>query len=697
MRIYILLFALLHGVLSIKAAENPKNTALKSLQKQADKLFSSKMYFAAIPFYHKLYSKQSDAQSAWNLSECYWNLGYYDSAVIYMQKANLNPKMTSERLAEYYIKTGNYALAEQQLEQAARYAEQNEKSYFLNKRASLLNRSSLLKDSADWSVAYLSFNTSAREYAPSLVNGELFFISNRDAGFIVPKTNSKDGLPYDGVYKAGRINELIKVHPVWVQKPSFKYNNRYLIDLTPLTSNDNNLLQAVTTLQTSTPSASMLPRMLKTAVFKGHVGPVNITSSGQEIYFTRTSRRKVNGVYQLEVCKSVKKGNEWSAPTVLTINDSSASTFHPYYDESTQTLYFASDKSGGMGGSDIYKSNLQSDGSWSAPINLGDKFNTIKDEGFPFVASNRLYFSSNGWPGLGGTDIFYSELNGNDSAPKNVGYPVNSASDDYSIVFSGDKSTGYFSTNRYGSDDILSFTYATKLITVKSAVTNQATGLRQSGVKVVLEQKDASGNWRALDTYVTNHKGTYEFKARPNESNYRFRLTGDELAAEDQFQYFSTEGVTASKELESFSVNVKEDAAALASNTGNLMSSFMTKKTSSVDNRKGTSFRIYHYFNSTGYVLESHDVLMEIRDLMLSDQNVRITISSAADCFGNTKSNLKLSEERAKFIQSLFPHNVRDRIQVEWIGNSKPIKPCDIKTRTFASEQINRYTLITIL
>jgi len=697
MRIYILIFTLLHGMVAIKAAENPKNTALQTLQKQADKLFSGKMYFAAIPFYHKLYYKQNDAQSAWNLSECYWNLGYYDSAVVYMQKANLNPKVTSERLAEYYIKTGNYALAGEQLEQAAMFADQKERSYFLNKKASLLNRSSLLKDSADWSVGYLSFNTSAREYAPSLVNGELFFISNRDAGFIIPKTNSKDGLPYDGVYKSGRVNELITVNPVSFQKPVFKYNDRYLIDLTPSTSNDNNLLNPTTSMQFNSPSSEMLPRILGDAVFKGHVGPVNLVQNGQVAYFTRSSRRKISGVYQLEVCKSIKKGNTWGLPSVLSINDNIASSFHPYYDERTRTLYFSSDREGGIGGSDIYKSILQSDGSWSAPTNLGDRINTIKDEGFPFVTPDKLYFSSNGWPGLGGIDIYYIELNASSSLSKNLGFPINSSSDDYSILFYDDNSKGYFASNRYGSDDVLSFDYAPKYIKVNGAITSHNTGLRQTAVKVLLEQKDESGNWKVVDSYITNHKGVYEFKVRPNHSNYRVRFTGDALSSQDQFQYFDTEGSTASKELDNYSVLVKENNSFIessepkATNFNTVKESYSTRLTS------GTSIRIYHYFNSTGYVLESHISIQQIKRLLENNSNVKVKISSAADCFGDTKSNLKLSEQRAKFIQSLFPDSVRDRIKVEWVGNSKPIKPCDMKSRTFTSEEINRYTLITIL
>lgn len=715
MRLLSLLFIILLFDLGLaSAADQPKQTASQQIKRQADKMHASKMYFAAIPFYQKLLSQQADSENAWKLADCYWHIGYYDSAVVYLKKANIHPTISNERLAEYYIRKGDYDMAITQLDEAITHANEKEKAYLRNKKQSATNYKLLLKDSADWSVAYLSVNTSAREYAPSLYNGELYFISNRDAGFIVPKTNLTDGLPYDGVYNAGALPYLRSVNPVAVKRMPLKHNSRLLVDLTPNTSNDNNVLQPVSRTQMRTPSGSMLPRILKNAVFRGHVGPISLANNSSEIYFTRTSRRKVNGIFQLEICKSVKKGNGWSTPVVLAINDSLSSSFHPYYDEKNQALYFSSDRAGGQGGADIYKSSLESGGTWSQPVNLGSTINSMKDEGFPTVSDGKLYFSSNGWPGLGGVDIFTVDLKELSSAPKNLGFPINSNSDDYSIVFLDTKSVGYFATNRYGSDDILGFNYAPKYVTVKSAVTNEKTGLRQAGVKVVLEQQEANNTWKELDSYVTDHKGVYTFKVRPNQSNYRFRLLGENVATAEKVQYFDTEGVTASKELAAIDVAVQANAneqaetatsnvSAASTNASSPTTSAKSDKVASINNdinsgtTQRTTFRIYHYFNSAGYVLESHKDLQKVISLMNSNSGLRLKISSAADCYGTAALNLALSKNRAMYIKSQFPRSLQGRISVNWYGDTKPAKPCNDKNRTYLSEQINRYTQIEIL
>jgi len=715
MRLLSLLFIILLFDLGLaSAADQPKQTASQQIKRQADKMHASKMYFAAIPFYQKLLSQQADSENVWKLADCYWHIGYYDSAVVYLKKANIHPTISSERLAEYYVRKGDYAMAMVQFDEAIAHANEKEKAYLINKKQSATNYKLLLKDSLDWTINYLSVNTSAREYAPSLYNGELYFISNRDAGFIVPKTNLTDGLPYDGVYNAGALPYLRAVNPVAVKRMPLKYNSRLLVDLTPNTSNDNNVLQPVSRIQMHTPSGSMLPRILKNAVFRGHVGPISLANNSSEIYFTRTSRRKVNGVFQLEICKSVKKGNGWSTPVVLAINDSLSSSFHPYYDEKNQALYFSSDRAGGQGGADIYKSSLESGGTWSQPVNLGSTINSMKDEGFPTVSDGKLYFSSNGWPGLGGVDIFTVDLKESNSAPKNLGFPINSNSDDYSIVFSDTKTVGYFATNRYGSDDILGFNYAPKYVTVKSAVTNEKTGLRQAGVKVVLEQQEANNTWKELDSYVTDHKGVYTFKVRPNQSNYRFRLLGENVATAEKVQYFDTEGVTASKELAAIDVAVQANAneqaetatsnvSAASTNASSPTTSAKSDKVASKNNginsstTQRTTFRIYHYFNSAGYVLESHKDLQKVISLMNSNSGLRLKISSAADCYGTAASNLALSKRRAMYIQSQFPKSLQGRISVNWYGDTKPAKPCNDKNRTYISEQINRYTQIEIL
>jgi hypothetical protein len=126
-------------------------------------------------------------------------------------------------------------------------------------------------------------------------------------------------------------------------------------------------------------------------------------------------------------------------------------------------LYYVSDMPGGFGGTDIYYSELEAGGEWSAPVNAGPMINTAGNEMFPTMDSTAvLYFSSDGKIGLGGLDIFRAEgAKSQWSAVENMRYPVNSSGDDFYFVLSDDKKSGLFASNRpggAGADDIYSLT-----------------------------------------------------------------------------------------------------------------------------------------------------------------------------------------------------------------------------------------------
>lgn len=135
------------------------------------------------------------------------------------------------------------------------------------------------------------------------------------------------------------------------------------------------------------------------------------------------------------------------------------------------TLYFSSKRKGGRGGTDLWYSQRQADGSWGDPVNLGNKVNTDLDEEAPFITNDgqTLYFSSNGHPGLGDQDIFMSWLdeNGKWAAPINLGPPVNSAFRELGFILTQDGKTGYFASDRTetgrGGLDIYQFQLDTQL------------------------------------------------------------------------------------------------------------------------------------------------------------------------------------------------------------------------------------------
>ncbi|MGY0036259.1 hypothetical protein [Pedobacter sp. NJ-S-72] len=157
-------------------------------------------------------------------------------------------------------------------------------------------------------------------------------------------------------------------------------------------------------------------------------GAQSISPDGMYLFFTGCNRPDGFGSCDLYV--SHKSGNNWDTPFNLgAVVNSSSWDSQPAVSPDGNTLYFVSNRPGGIGGYDIWKTTLNGEGEWSKPENLGPGINTIYDENTPFVHPDgkTLYFSSNGWPGMGSMDIFYSraQTDGKWGKPVNIGYPIN--------------------------------------------------------------------------------------------------------------------------------------------------------------------------------------------------------------------------------------------------------------------------------
>lgn len=203
---------------------------------------------------------------------------------------------------------------------------------------------------------------------------------------------------------------------------------------------------------------------------KFYDGPLSFNSAGDIVFFTRTNLKKgkpkvgKDGKVKLKIysAKLSPINQVWDNIEELPFNSNDFDCMHPSVSTDGQRLYFASNRPGGKGGLDIYVSLMQ-DGKWGAPVNLGPSVNTAKDEVTPFIHSdNTLYFATKGRKAVGGIDIFWTKKTDEGwLEPVAMPEPVNSSSDDFGIIVSNDKKTGFFSSNRssgQGDDDIFSFT-----------------------------------------------------------------------------------------------------------------------------------------------------------------------------------------------------------------------------------------------
>lgn len=210
---------------------------------------------------------------------------------------------------------------------------------------------------------------------------------------------------------------------------------------------------------------------------KFHEGLVTFSKDRKTVYFSangkikkvRRKNRKNNEVktrktINIQLFKaSINENGEWGNLEMLPFNSDRFSSGHPVLNNDDSKLYFVSDRPESLGRTDIFVVDINPDGTYSEPRNLGPEINTTEREMFPFIGKdNVLYFSSDGYPGYGALDVYASKIFDNSvSEPLNLGEPVNSEMDDFAYIIDDTKNKGYFSSNREGGkgdDDIYSFT-----------------------------------------------------------------------------------------------------------------------------------------------------------------------------------------------------------------------------------------------
>ncbi|MCA4895721.1 MAG: PD40 domain-containing protein [Cytophagales bacterium] len=214
-----------------------------------------------------------------------------------------------------------------------------------------------------------------------------------------------------------------------------------------------------------------------------NVGTAGISADGQKMVVFMGGNADPGNLFLV-----TKSGDVWSKPSILspTINSmglESTSSLTP----DGKVIYFASDRQGGRGGLDIWKIELKSDGKWSPPINLGPDVNSKDNEDAPFIHPDQktLFFTSDGHSTMGGRDIFKTSLvNGKWTKPENMGYPVNTTSNDNYFTLLADGKRAYFSSDRKGGQGAQDIYYldmpensmTIPLTMIKGRVLNTETG-----------------------------------------------------------------------------------------------------------------------------------------------------------------------------------------------------------------------------
>lgn len=261
-----------------------------------------------------------------------------------------------------------------------------------------------------------------------------------NARYAADKVN--DPLPFDPVMVSGGVNAFpMQYFPVLTADgKNLIYTGRRGSNWT---DDENIYISSLTNDSTWSDPASISPFINSDE----NEGTCTISANGRMLIFTACKGRKTLGSCDLFV--SYKTGDNWSQPENMgSAINSGAWESQPTLSADGRTLYFVSNRYGGRGGYDIWVSYLNQEDEWTKAVNLGSGINTADDEVSPFIHVNgrTLFFSSKGYKGFGGFDIYYSERAPDGwTTPENLGYPINTHDDQVSMFVTTDGKKAFYS------------------------------------------------------------------------------------------------------------------------------------------------------------------------------------------------------------------------------------------------------------
>ena len=407
------------------------------------------------------------------------------------------------------------------------------------------------------------------------------------------------------------------------------------------------------------------------------------TKDGNTIYFTRNNfinnEVKTNGdqTVLLKIFRATKdKNGKWGNVQEMPFNSNIHSVAHPALSPDGKYIYFTSDMKGSIGASDIYRAPILSSGGYGKPENLGEKINTPGRESFPFVSDdNILYYSSDGFPGLGGLDIFAVKLNEDGdpiSKPTNIGKPGNSAEDDFCYVINSHTHIGYLTSNRpegRGSDDIYSFYEHTPLrftcqYSLKGIVKDDATGKVIPQAKVSLFGADK----KLMEEAVADEEGRFTLKYTADCGDLRLLLKSEKEQynpTEQPLALNSTKEVFTDLRMTPIPVVVeekKEEKMEVGKDLAKMLQ---------IDN-------IYFDYNKSNIRKDAAEQLAKIVAIMKEHPTMKVDVRLHTDSRGSDKYNLALSERRAKStVRWIVSKGIKkNRITGKGYGETQLVNDC---------------------
>jgi len=412
---------------------------------------------------------------------------------------------------------------------------------------------------------------------------------------------------------------------------------------------------------------------------KYNEGGATITANNNELYFT-VCEIDGKGYQNCDIYYSISDNGLWREikPMGAHINKPDSWESQPSVSANGDLLYFVSNRKGGKGGLDIYVCHRLPNGEWGEPENLGDQINTAKNEKSPFLHSDSqtLYFASDGHPGLGGYDIFYvKKQNGEWEDPINIGYPINTASDEIGLFVSLNGKKGYFNSNKLrgkGGWDLYEFDLyeaarPEKVALVKGTLRDENNEVPQDAELEVKNLKTKEVTKIAVDKQTGDYAAVVQVKKDENviiKVNKKGTAFTSKLITEDDQ---ADENGVVRADLEVNPIKI------------------------------GKEYRL----NDINFATNSFELsanAMQIIDefiLFLKDNpTVKVDIQGHTDDVGNDNDNLTLSRNRAQVVYKyLMENNISaSRLSHHGFGKERPIA----NNTSEAGRALNRRTVFVI-
>ena len=623
MRKVLLFVLLIFNLLALFAQQNRINIG--------DNRNNKLSYVDAIKIYEKVVKKGFiNADLCQKIGDAYYyNANYKTAAEWYNKLFSFSKKPNYEYYFRYALSLkslGQYEDSDKFMNQYLLLAPSQQRSILLKSEKNYIN---LIKQNSDrFELRTLKINSPNSDFGGSFYKDQLVFSSSRESNNIYKRTHSWTGLPFTSLFSGIITSDgLVSDAKKFAKNIDSKFNE-------------------------STP------------VF---------TKDGNTVYFTRNNFIKgkkgqnSEGTVFLKIYRAQKnQKQEWDNITELPFNSDNFQVAHPALSPDEKTLYFASDRPGTIGKSDIYRVEIKPNGNFGEPENLGNTINTEGRETFPFISeSGILYFASDGRPGLGGLDIFQVDLNKihKRNSVLNIGAPINGSMDDFSFCINEATNNGFFTSNReggQGNDDIYGFTQNKAIIypceqQLSGIVFDNQTNEILPGSEVSLFSKDH----QVISSQISDQKGEFNFGYVDCGSGFFIRATKIEYSTDE-------------KEIQ------------IPNNTGETKANLALEK-SQIPIVPGTDLsKVFHikeiYFDLDKYNIRPDAAieLAKILEVLLEYPTMKIAINSHTDSRQTSTYNFILSNNRAKSSKEwLIKQGISsDRLTAKGYGETNLVNNC---------------------